>query len=52
MKKLLLKGLLFLMPVVMLAQEKISGTVKDTEGEPMLGVSIIIKKPQNKGYNN
>ncbi|MFJ1364831.1 SusC/RagA family TonB-linked outer membrane protein [Capnocytophaga canimorsus] len=48
MKKLLLKGLLFLMPVVMLAQEKISGTVKDTEGEPMLGVSIIIKNT-NKG---
>lgn len=37
---------LLMFPMVAMAAEKVSGTVTDSNGDPLVGVSVIIKGTQ------
>ena len=41
MKRVLLSSALLLVSTLTFAQSKVSGTVKDANGEPLIGVSVM-----------
>lgn len=47
MTKLLFMAFFLMFPLLIAAQSKLSGTVVDNEGEPIIGASVLVKGTQN-----